>query len=84
MERNKTVIFTAMENANNTRLNLKKGDKVKMNDRYYVTPRNRDEIFKVTLNPYMSCGSLVVSLERCCDGEIYRYKVDGLTRVEEE
>ena len=72
-------------NENNTRVNIEKGDKVKMNDRYYVSPQNRGKIFKVTSNPFMLCGSLVVGIERCWDGEPYgTYSADGLTKVEEE
>lgn len=72
-------------NENNTRANIEKGDKVKMNDRYYVSLQNRGKIFKVTSNPFMLCGTLVVDIERCWDGKLYSaYAADGLTRVEEE
>lgn len=64
------------------RADIKKGDKVRMNDRYYVSPQNRGKIFKVLSNPTMLCGSLRVSIERCYDGERWgAYSVDGLTKV---
>lgn len=61
---------------------LKIGDKVVMNDKYYVMPHNRGKIFTVTSEPRMLCGTLVVSIERCEDGEPYAaYAVDGLDKV---
>ena len=81
----RVVEETEVKEMKDTRVNIEKGDKVKMNDRYYVSSQNRDEIFKVTSNPFMLCGTLVVGIERCWDGEPYgTYAADGLTKVEEE
>ncbi|WP_324825100.1 hypothetical protein [Sinanaerobacter sp. ZZT-01] len=56
---------------------IKKYDKVKMNDKYYVPEKNRDKTFSVITEPQEVCGTLSVWLEgyRGC------YAVDGLTVV---
>ena len=48
-----------------------------MNDKYYVTEKNKDKEFIVTTEPTEICGTLSVWLEgyRGC------YAVDGLTKV---
>lgn len=55
------------------------GKKVKMNDKYYVSEKNRDKIFTVTSETWNICGTDVVLLEGYRGG----YAVDGLTEVEE-
>lgn len=56
---------------------MKTGDTVKMNDKYYVSEKNKDKEFKVTTDPQKVCGTMCVWLEgfRGC------YAVDGLTVV---
>lgn len=56
---------------------LKSGDKVKMNNKYYVSDANKDKVFTVKTEPQEVCGTLSVWLEgyRGC------YAVDGLTKV---
>lgn len=56
---------------------LKKGDKVIMSDKYYVSEKNKDKIFTVRTEPSMVGGTLVVWLEdyKGC------YAVDGLTKI---
>lgn len=56
---------------------LKKGDKVKMNDKYHVSDTNKEKVFTVKTDPQEVCGTLCVWLEdyRGC------YAVDGLTKV---
>lgn len=56
---------------------LKKGDKVIMNDKYYVNEKNKGKTFTVRAEPSMVCGTLVVWLEdyKGC------YAVDGLTKI---
>ena len=55
---------------------LKKGDKVKMNDKYHVSDTNKEKVFTVKTEPQEVCGTLCVWLEdyRGC------YAVDGLTK----
>ena len=57
---------------------LKIGDKVKMNDKYRVSEKNKDRVFIVRSEPTMICGTECVFLEdyRGC------YAMDGLTKVE--
>lgn len=57
---------------------LEIGDKVIMNDKYYVSEKNREKVFTVKSEPQEVCGTLSVWLEdyRGC------YAVDGLTRVD--
>ena len=56
---------------------IRKGDKVIMNGKYYVSEKNKDKEFIVTTEPTEVCGTLSVWLEgfRGC------YAVDGLTKV---
>lgn len=56
---------------------LNVGDKVKMNDKYYVSDVNKEKIFTVKAGPQEVGGSLCVWLEgyRGC------YAVDGLSKV---
>lgn len=56
------------------------GKKVVMNDKYYVSDKNKEKIFTVITEPYKVCGSDVVKLE----GYSGCYAVDGLTVVEKE
>lgn len=55
-----------------------KGKKVIMNDKYYVSEKNKGKVFTVITDPYNVCGSDVVKLE----GYSGCYAVDGLTVVE--
>lgn len=55
-----------------------KGKKVIMNDKYYVSEKNKGKVFTVITEPYNVCGSDVVKLE----GYSGCYAVDGLTVVE--
>ncbi len=57
---------------------LKPGDKVVMNDRYYVSEANRGKIWTVTSDPWNCCDTMVVKLE----GKSGGYAVDGLDLVE--
>ncbi len=56
---------------------LKIGDRVVMNDKYYVSDKNKNKEFVVSSDPQNVCGTLSVWLEgyRGC------YAVDGLTKV---
>lgn len=56
---------------------IKKGDRVIMNDKYYVSEKNKGKEFIVTTEPTEVCGTLSVWLEgiRGC------YAIDGLTKV---
>lgn len=56
---------------------LKIGDRVTMNDKYYVSEKNRGKVFTVKSEPQDVCGTLSVWLEgfRGC------YAVDGLDKV---
>ncbi len=58
---------------------LKPGDKVKMNNNYYVSDTNKDIIWTVESEPWIICGTSVVKLE----GKAGGYAVDGLDLVEE-
>lgn len=53
---------------------IKKGDKVVMNDKYYVNEKNKGKVFTVRANPQRVGGTLVVWLEN------YKgcYAADGL------
>ena len=42
---------------------LKPGDKVKMNNNYYVGDTNKDIIWTVESEPWIICGTSVVKLE---------------------
>lgn len=54
------------------------GSKVKMNDKYHVSEKNKDKVFKVISEPWNLCGTMVVKLKdyNGC------YALDGLTEVE--
>ena len=56
---------------------LQIGDKVKMNDKYYVSDKNKEKVFTVKTEPQEVSGTLCVWLEgyRGC------YAVDGLSKV---
>lgn len=58
---------------------LKPGDKVKMNDWYYVSEENRGRVWTVRSEPWNCCGEMVVLLE----GKSGGYAVNGLEFVEE-
>ncbi len=57
---------------------LKIGDKVKMNNKYYVSEQNKDKVFTVKTEPQEVCGTLSVWL----DGFRGCYAVDGLSKVQ--
>lgn len=56
---------------------LKRGDEVKMNDKYVVAESNKDRVFTVTSASYEVCGTEVVWLKEYCGC----YAADGLTKV---
>lgn len=56
---------------------IQKGDRVIMNDKYYVSEKNKGKEFIVTTEPTEVCGTLSVWL----DGFRGCYAVDGLTKV---
>lgn len=56
-----------------------KGKKVIMNDKYYVSEKNKGKVFVVSSEPYIVCGTVVVKLL----GLAGCYALDGLTEVEE-
>ena len=56
---------------------IEAGSKVKMNNKYYVSEKNRDKTFTVISEPWEVCGSTVVRL----DGFSSCYALDGLTEV---
>ena len=56
---------------------LKIGDVVIMNDKYYVSKKNRDKKFRVISKPREVCGTVCVWF----DGFSGCYAVDGLTKV---
>ncbi|MFR4485126.1 hypothetical protein [Sellimonas intestinalis] len=58
---------------------IKTGDKVKMNDKYYVSEKNKEKVFTVKAGPQNIGGQQCVWL----DGWKGCYAVDGLTKVEE-
>ena len=58
---------------------MNKGDKVKMNNKYYVNEKNRDMVFTVRTEPQRVGGTLVVWL----DDFSSCYAVDGLDVVAE-
>ena len=57
---------------------LKPGDKVVMNNRYWVSEKNEGKIWVVSSSTWNSCGTDVVLLEGYRGG----YAVDGLNLVE--
>lgn len=56
---------------------MKIGDKVIMNDKYYVSAENRGKVWTVRSEPWKCSGQLVVLLE----GKSGGYAVDGLDIV---
>ena len=42
---------------------IKAGNKVKMNNKYYVSDRNKEKVFEVVSEPWDLCGTMVVKLE---------------------
>ena len=56
-----------------------KGKKVVMNDKYYVSEKNKGKVFVVSSEPYIVCGTVVVKLL----GLSGCYALDGLTEVAE-
>lgn len=56
---------------------LKIGDKVVMNDMYYVDEHSIRKVFTVRSEPWMVCGTEVVLLEGMTGG----YATDGLTKI---
>ena len=57
---------------------LKIGDKVRMNDKYRVSEKNKERVFVVRSEPFAICGTECVLLEDYRGG----YAVDGLTKIE--
>lgn len=57
---------------------MKIGDKVTMNEKYYVSEANKGKIWTVQSEPWNLCGTEVVLLE----GKGGGYAVDGLDLVE--
>lgn len=53
---------------------MKIGDKVTMNNKYYVSEHNKSKVWTVRSEPWKCCGTLVVLLE----GKSGGYAVDGL------
>lgn len=58
---------------------MKTGDKVVMNDKYFVSKSNKGKVWTVRSEPWNCCGKMVVALE----GKSGGYAVDGLDLVEE-
>ena len=52
------------------------GDRVRLNNKYYVSEKDKDKVFTVLSNPYDLCGTKVVKIT---DKGPYAY--DGLTAV---
>lgn len=61
-------------------MSIKKGDKVVMNDHYYVSAENQGKVWTVASDPWMVCGTEVVKLL----GKAGGYAVDGLDLVLQE
>ena len=59
---------------------LKIGDRVKMNNVYYVSEKNKEKIFTVRSEPYNVGGTKCVLLE----GFVGCYAVNGLTKIKKE
>lgn len=59
---------------------MKIGDKVVMNDKYYVSKENKCKVWTVRSEPWVCCGQLVVLL----DGKSGGYAIDGLDIVGED
>ena len=58
--------------------NLKIGDKVVMNGKYYVSEADKDKVWTVRTEPWLASGTMIVALE----GKAGGYAVDGLDKVE--
>lgn len=58
-------------------MRLKPGDRVVMNDKYYVSPESKGNVWRVASESWMVCGTEVVKLE----GVSGCYAVDGLELV---
>ena len=58
--------------------NISIGDKVAMNNKYWVSEKNKGVEFTVRSEPFDLCGTECVLLENYRGG----YAADGLTRVE--
>ena len=56
------------------------GTNVIMNDKYYVSDKNKSIIFRVASEPFDLCGTICVML----DGYRGGYAMDGLSKVESE
>lgn len=56
---------------------IKIGDKVRMNDKYHVSEKNRNKEFTVTTDPQVVCGTLCVWM----NGFRGFYAADGLEKV---
>ena len=54
------------------------GDKVVMNDKYWVSEKNKGVEFTVKSEPFDLCGTTCVMLEGYRGG----YAMDGLTKVD--
>ncbi len=59
--------------------NLKIGDEVIMNDKYWVSSAKKGIVFTVSSEPFDLCGTECVMLEHYRGG----YAADGLTKVED-
>lgn len=57
--------------------NLEIGDKVIMNDKYWVSAENKGIVWTVGSNPWECCGTVVVKLE----GKAGGYAVNGLDLI---
>lgn len=58
-------------------MSIKIGDKVIMNDKYWVSDKNKDVEFVVRSEPFDICGTECVMLKNYRGG----YALDGLTKV---
>lgn len=55
------------------------GDKVIMNDKYYVSDKNKGVEWTIKSEPFNICGTTCIMLENYRGG----YALDGLTKVGE-
>lgn len=58
-------------------MELKKGDRVIMNDKYRVSDKDKGRIWTVRSNPYLCGETMVVLLEE----KTGAYAVDGLDKI---
>lgn len=58
-------------------LDSRTGDIVVMNDKYYVSEKNKGKEFEVISEPWNLCGTMVVKLRGHSGG----YAIDGLNLV---